>query len=95
MLNEIKARRGIPASVTVYDDEIKSYIEHAKFDMQLAGISDAFISDGTAPVLDTISYFIGREMAEDDAESARFDRLYQNSIFRLRLYSATLGGNDR
>ena len=95
MLEKIKTRRGIPASVTVYDDEIRDHIEHAKFDMQLAGVSKDFIEQGSAPVLDTIAYFIGREMAEDDAESARFDRLYQNSIFRLRLYSETLGGNDR
>ena len=92
MLEKIKTRRGIPASVTVYDDEIRDHIEHAKFDMQLAGVSKDFIEQGSAPVLDTIAYFIGREMAESETEGERFDVLYQRSIFRLKLYCATLEG---
>lgn len=85
MLEKIKARLNIPASVTVYDQEITDLIEHAKFDMLEGGVPQSMINSETAPVINTIGMFAKIYMTEDSKESSKFKQLYNDSVFRLSL----------
>lgn len=85
MLEKIKARLNIPASVTVYDQEITDLIEHAKYDMLEGGVPRSMIDAEPAPVINTIAMFVKIQMADDSKESSRFEKLYEQSVFRLSL----------
>lgn len=85
MLEKLKIRLGIPASVTVYDSELSDYIEHAKFDMREGGVSDEMIETAAAPVVNTIAFFTRMIMATDNNEHERYRKMYEGSVFRLSL----------
>ena len=86
MLEKIKQRLGIAPGITLYDDEIGSLIEHAKFDMRESGIPQSMIDEESAPILNTVTFFVKREMEEDVRKAERYDKLYLGSVFRLALY---------
>lgn len=86
MIDDIKSRCGIAEGVSVYDDEIQSLIDYAKFDLAESGVPSEMIEAGEAPILNVITFFVKREMSEDLATRERYDHLYDKAVFRLNLY---------
>lgn len=87
MLEKIKARLGLVESLTVYDAEIEALIEHAKFDMLESGVPSELIDAEGAAVLNTITFFVKREFEDDITKAQRYDKLYNDSVFRLNLFN--------
>lgn len=86
MIDEIKTRCGIASGVSVYDSEIQSLIDYAKFDLAESGVPASMIEAEGPAVLNCVAFFVKREMAEDLATRERYDRLYDQATFRLNLF---------
>ena len=96
LLNLVKARCGIPASVTVYDDsELQPLIMDALEDMKTAGVPAWILEDkgeATNPrVLTAISHYVNANRGSDRTDTARYMRLYRNKLHKLMLEPETAG----
>lgn len=90
LLNLVKARCGIPASVTVYDDsELQPLIMDALEDMKTAGVPAWILEDmgdETNPrVLTAIAHYVNANRGADRTDTALYMKLYRNKLNKLML----------
>nr|DAV48396.1 MAG TPA: hypothetical protein [Caudoviricetes sp.] len=85
MLDLIKMRCGIAAAVTVYDEDIKSYIEDCKQDMILAGVAKELIEEPAPGVVTAITFYVKAHIGNDRADTEKYMDLFEKKIFRLSM----------
>lgn len=89
MLNLIKSRCGIAAAVTVYDTDIKAYIEDCEEDMVASGVPPDMIDEENAQVVTAVTLYVKAYLGNDRADTEKYLELYRKKVFRL-----TLEGDD-
>ncbi len=86
MLEKIKERCGIAPSVTVYDDDIKAYIEDCRADMIVSGVPKELAESGTnAGILTAVTLYVKAYLGDDRTDTEKYLKLYWNKVFRLSL----------
>ena len=89
MLESVKMRCGIPAPITVYDNEFKDLIADAIEDMQTAGIPAELLEDkgeATNPrVLTAVSLYCKAMRGDDRTDTEKYLDLYHKKVFTLQL----------
>lgn len=87
MLEQVKQRCGIPASVTAYDDEYTGLIEDAKEEMRTAGVPVALLSDTSVNqrVLTCITLYIKAYRGDDRSDTEKYLDMYHRKVFKLSL----------
>lgn len=87
MLESVKARCGIPASVTAYDDEYKMLIEDAKEEMKTAGVPASLLSDVSVNprVLTCIVLYIKAYRGDDRSDTEKYLEMFHRKVFKLSL----------
>lgn len=85
MLEEIKSRLGISASVTVYDAELTSLIAAAIKDIRAAGVPESLLVEDEEDerVLLAVTAFIRATYGDDRTSVTRYNQMYQSMVFRL------------
>lgn len=87
MLEEIKQRCGIPASVTVYDSEYQSLIDDCMEEMRTAGVPAKLLSSDNVNqrVLTCITLYIKAYRGDDRSDTERYLDMYHKKVFKLSL----------
>lgn len=85
MIDLIKERCGIAAAITVYDDDIKSYIEDCKEDMALAGVNKALVEQESPGVITAVTLYVKANLGNDRSDTEKYMELYHKKLFRLTL----------
>ncbi len=87
MLEEIKQRCGIPASVTVYDTEYQGLIDDCIEEMRTAGVPAKLISsDNINPrVLTCITLYVKATRGDDRSDTEKYLDMYHKKVFKLSL----------
>lgn len=85
MLNQIKARCGIAEAVTVYDEEISSYIEDCKRDLLSSGVDASLIETKQDGVLTAVTLYVKAYLGDDRSDTDQYLKLYQAKVFRLTM----------
>ena len=90
LLNLVKARCGIPASVTVYDDsELQPLIMDALEEMKTAGVPEWILEDKgeeTNPrVLTAVTMYVQGMRGSDRTDTGMYIRQYRNKLHKLML----------
>ena len=99
MLNQIKARCGIPASVTVYDQtEIQPLINDALEDMLTAGVPEGILEDkgdNTNPrVLTAVALYVQGMRGSDRTDTDKYIKYYRAKLHKLMLEPEEGGDDD-
>ncbi|MCH1984555.1 hypothetical protein MCG98_18535 [Ruminococcus sp. OA3] len=81
----VKSRCGIADSVTVYDDDIESYIEDCKEDMITSGVPKAVLDKADARVVTAITLYVKAYLGNDRSDTYKYLNLYRQKVFRLTL----------
>ena len=87
LFDEVKARCGIAAGITVYDGEIMGYLEDCKEDLRASGVPEEIV-EGRAhcPQLFTAaSLYVRAYLGNDRSDTERYLDLYRKKVFRMRL----------
>lgn len=87
MLEEIKQRCGIPASVTVYDSEYQSLIDDCMEEMRTAGVPAKLLSSDNVNqrVLTCITLYIKAYRGDDRSDTERYLSMFHRKVFKLSL----------
>lgn len=87
MLEQVKQRCGIPASVTAYDDEYTGLIEDAKEEMRTAGVPVALLSDTNVNqrVLTCIVLYVKSMRGDDRSDTEKYLEMFHRKVFKLSL----------
>ncbi len=86
MLELIKERCGIAASVKVYDKDIQMYIEDCRADMIASGVAKEIAeSEGDAGTLLAITLYVKAYIGNDRTDTDKYLKLYREKVFRLSL----------
>ena len=85
MLEVIKKRCGIADTITVYDDEIKDYIEECREDMVASGVDESLIKAKKKGVITAIAFYVKANIGDDRTDTDKYMELYRNKVFRLTL----------
>ena len=85
MIELIKERCGIAAAITVYDNDIKSYIADCKEDMALAGVDEELIKAETPGVITAVTLYVKANLGNDRSDTEKYMELYHKKLFRLTL----------
>lgn len=85
MIELIKERCGIAAAITVYDDDIQSYIDDCKEDMALAGVDEELIKAETPGVITAVTFYVKANLGNDRSDTEKYMELYHKKLFRLTL----------
>lgn len=88
MLEEIKQRCGIPASVTVYDSEYQSLIDDCIEEMKTAGVPASLLSFDTSVnsrVLTCIVLYVKAMRGDDRSDTEKYLEMYHKKVFKLSL----------
>lgn len=85
MLNLIKKRCGIAEAVTVYDEDITSYIEDCKEDMIASGVSESIISEENNQIITAVTLYVKAYIGNDRTDTEKYLELYRKKVFRLTL----------
>lgn len=86
MVELIKERCGIAAAVTVYDDDIKMYMEDCRADMLASGVPKALTESEEDPgVLTALTLYVKTYLGNDQTGTEKYLALYRNKVFRLSL----------
>lgn len=85
MIELIKERCGIAAAITVYDNDIKSYIDDCKEDMALAGVDEELIKAETPGVITAVTLYVKANLGNDRSDTEKYMELYHKKLFRLTL----------
>jgi hypothetical protein len=81
----IKERCGIASGITVYDDEIESYIEDCEEDMIASGVKKDIIKAEKAGVITAITMYVKAHLGNDRSDTNKYMDLYRKKVFRLTL----------
>lgn len=85
MLDIIKSRCGIASTITVYDADIKLYIEDCKQDMISSGVDKTVIESEIPGVITAITLYVKAYIGDDRTDTEKYLNLYQKKVFRLTL----------
>lgn len=81
----IKKRRGIAGNVTVYDDDIKSYLADCKQDMLDSGVPKKTIDGQDDRVATAAALYVEANLGNDRTDTETCMKLYRQKVFRLTL----------
>lgn len=85
MIELIKERCGIAAAITVYDDDIQSYIDDCKEDMTLAGVNEELINAEIPGVITAVTLYVKANLGNDRSDTEKYMELYHKKLFRLTM----------
>ena len=87
MLESVKARCGIPASVTVYDSEYQSLIDDCMEEMRTAGVPASLLSSDNVNqrVLTCIVLYVKSMRGDDRSDTEKYMDMYRTKVFKLSL----------
>ena len=87
MLESVKARCGIPASVTVYDSEYQSLIDDCVEEMRTAGVPASLLSSDNVNqrVLTCIVLYVKSMRGDDRSDTEKYMDMYRKKVFKLSL----------
>jgi hypothetical protein len=85
MFELVKWRCGIAEAVTVYDDDIKSYVEDCKADLVSSGVPASLIDAETPGVITAVTLYVKAHLGNDRADSSKYMNMYSEKVFRLAL----------
>lgn len=87
ILEQVKSRCGIPASVTAYDAEYTGLIEDAKEEMRTAGVPASLLSSDNVNqrVLTCIVLYVKSTRGDDRSDTEKYMDMYRKKVFKLSL----------
>lgn len=85
MLRLIKRRLGIAENVTVYDDDIKSYLADCEQDMLDSGVPQGTVDSGDDRVVTAATLYVKANLGNDRSDTEKYMNLYRQKVFRLTL----------
>ncbi|WP_302419237.1 hypothetical protein [Blautia marasmi] len=85
MLNKIKRMCGIADVVTIYDDEIKIYMDDCLDDMRASGVPDSIIKAQNPGVITAAVLYTKAYLGNDRAYTDKYLNLYRKKVSRLAL----------
>lgn len=81
----VKKRLGIADNVSVYDDDIKSYLEDCEQDMLDSGVPKKTIDYQDDRVVTAATLYVKANLGNDRADTEKYMELYRRKVFRLTL----------
>lgn len=85
MLGIIKERCGIASTITVYDADIKLYMEDCKQDMISSGVKKDIVESEMPGVITAITLYVKAYIGDDRSDTEKYLELYRKKVFRLTL----------
>ncbi len=87
MLEQVKTRCGIPASVTAYDSEYQSLIDDCMEEMRTAGVPASLLSTDNinSRVLTCIVLYVKAMRGDDRSDTEKYMGMYRRKVFKLSL----------
>lgn len=87
MLESIKQRCGIPASVKAYDVEYQSLIDDCMEEMKTAGVPASLLSDVAVNprVLTCVCLYVKAYRGDDRSDTEKYLDMYHRKVFKLSL----------
>lgn len=88
MLEQVKSRCGIPASIKTYDSEYQDLIEDCIEEMRTAGVPDGLLSFDASVnprVLTCIVLYIKAYRGDDRSDTEKYMEMYRKKVFKLSL----------
>ena len=85
MLELIKSRCGIAKTITIYDTDIKAYIEDCEGDMVASGVPPDLIDAEDPQVITAVTLYVKAYLGNDRADTEKYLELYRKKVFRLTL----------
>ena len=81
----IKKRLGIAENVTVYDDDIRSYLADCEQDMLDSGVPEKTVDCQDDRVVTAATLYVKANLGNDRADTEKYMELYRQKVFRLTL----------
>ena len=81
----IKKRLGIAENVTVYDDDIRSYLADCEQDMLDSGVPQKTVDYQDDRVVTAATRYVKANLGNDRADTEKYMELYRQKVFRLTL----------
>ena len=81
----IKKRLGIAENVTVYDDDIRSYLADCEQDMLDSGVPQKTVDYQDDRVVTAATLYVKANLGNDRADTEKYMELYRQKVFRLTL----------
>lgn len=81
----VKKRLGIADNVSVYDDDIKSYLADCEQDMLDSGVPKKTIDYQDDRVVTAATLYVKANLGNDRADTEKYMELYRRKVFRLTL----------
>lgn len=81
----VKKRLGIADNVSVYDDDIKSYLADCEQDMLDSGVPKKTINYQDDRVVTAATLYVKANLGNDRADTEKYMELYRHKVFRLTL----------
>lgn len=87
MLESVKVRCGIPASVIAYDSEYQSLIDDCVEEMRTAGVPASLLSSDNVNqrVLTCIVLYVKSMRGDDRSDTEKYMDMYRKKVFKLSL----------
>ncbi len=85
MLELVKKSCGIAEAVTVYDEEIKNYIEDCVQDMRASGVPPDLIAREPPGIVTAVTLYVKAYLGDDRTNTEKYLELYRKKVFRLTL----------
>lgn len=87
MLEEIKQRCGIPASVTAYDVEYQDLINDCMEEMKTSGVPESLLSsvDVNPRVLTCVCLYVKAYRGDDRTDTEKYLDMFHKKVFKLSL----------
>ncbi len=87
MLESVKARCGIPASVIAYDSEYQSLIDDCMEEMKTAGVPASLLSsvDVNPRVLTCVCLYVKAYRGDDRSDTEKYLSMFHRKVFKLSL----------
>lgn len=81
----VKRRLGIAEAITVYDDDIRLYIEDCKQDMIASEVPKTVVDAETPAVATAVYLYVAAHLWEDKTDTEKSLALYRQKVSRLTL----------
>lgn len=87
MLQDVKIRCGVPASITVYDSEFTQLISDCLEDMLTAGVPEAMLSTSSPNprVLTAVACYVKANRGNDRSDTDKYIDMYRKKLHKLML----------
>ena len=83
MFTVVKRRCGIAPEITVYDDDIRLYIEDCKEDMLASGVPKQVLDRNEAGAVTAMTLYVKAHLGDDRTDTDKYMDLYRKKVFRL------------